>query len=248
MSGHSIPFEQFKFVANFNSVPNNISDKQIIWNFGDGTSSTNLTAFHSYNYPGVYTVTLTYFTSEGYSSVSSYTSAINVYNLINDQIILTTNNDIQESGQYTNPIYLTRYNSYQTSATGRNTVIQLAVSGNQSQFYNSKDYYSSRDIQFYSISRFGIETDLGLTVVDEVSTTNDYIYASPKGSTILLSTTLSGNSYLAGSSGIATFYYIEDFNDLRIPPSPSVTPSPTPTASLSAVSPSPSPTPTPSHS
>ena len=218
MSGYSLPFEQFQFIADFDSVPNTISNRQVIWNFGDGTTSTDLTAFHSYTYPGVYNVSLTYFTAAGYSSVSSYTSAINVFNYIADQIVLTNNTASQMSGQFNNPIFLTRYNSYQTTVTGRNSVIQLSVSGNQSPFYTSKQYYSSKDVQFYSTARFGIDTDLGLTIVDEVSTTNDFVYASANGANITLSPTYSFNSYLAGSSGYATFYYIEDYNDLRILP------------------------------
>jgi len=213
MSGYSLPFEQFRFVANFNSVPNYISDKQVIWNFGDGTTSTDLTAYHNYTYPGVYSVTLTYFTSQGYSSVSSYTSAINVYNFINDQILLSTNSDGQISGQFDNPIFLTRYNSYQTTVTGRNTVIQLAVSGNQSPFVTAEQYYSDKNAQFKSLARFAIETDLGLTVVNEVSTTNDYIYALLQGNSIVLTSTLTGNSFVAGSSGATVFYYIEDYNN-----------------------------------
>jgi len=188
MTGYAMPFEQFRFVPDFNSVPYTVSDKQVIWNFGDGTTSTELTAYHSYTYPGVYNISITYFTSDGYSSVSSYTSAINTYNLINDQIILTTNNDTQESGQYNNPIFLTRYNSYQTTVSGRNTVIQLAVSGNQSPFTTAEQYYSDKNAQFKSIARFGVQSDLGLTIVNEVSTTNDTIYAIPYGASVITTT------------------------------------------------------------
>lgn len=52
---------EFEFVAN---IPSNFVS--IVWNFGDNTSSYNsLTAHHFYSYPGIYTVSLSAFYSNG---------------------------------------------------------------------------------------------------------------------------------------------------------------------------------------
>lgn len=210
MTGYSLPFEIFKFIPNFNSVQNYISDKKVIWDFGDNTTSTDLTSYHSYDYPGTYPVTLTVFTSTGDGTQSSYLSTIKISNFINDIIILTTDNEpIQISGEKTNPIFLTRYNSHQTSISGRNTILTLSVSGNKAPYFTAKEYYKNKDSHFYSSARFAIKNDLGFTIVDEISTTNDTIYASTSGASI--TTSLSSGTCVAGSSGFAVFYYIEDF-------------------------------------
>ena len=202
MTGYSLPFEQFRFVPNFSSVGNYISNKKVVWDFGDGTTSTDLTAFHSYDYPGNYLVTLTVFNSSGDSTQSSYLSSIQINNFINDAIIITSNGTpSQISGQINNPFYITRYNSHQTSITGRNTVVNLAVSGNKSPFFTAEKYYKNKYSHFYPSARFAILTELGYTIVDEVSTTNSFIYASPAGSSITLSLTSGNNSYFVGTSG-----------------------------------------------
>ena len=209
MTGYSLPFEKFRFVPNFASVGNYISNKKVVWDFGDGTTSTDLTAFHSYNYSGNYPITLTVFNSSGDSTQSSYTSAVQISNFINDAIIITSNGTpTQVSGQINNPFYLTRYNSYQTTITGRNSVINLSVSGNKSPFYTADKFYKDKNTHFYPTARFAVLTDHGYTVVDEVSTTNTFIYASPAGSSITLSLTSGDNSYIAGTSGYASFFYI----------------------------------------
>jgi len=212
MTGFSLPFEVFKFIPNFNSVQNYISDKKVIWDFGDNTTSTNLTSYHSYTYPGTYPVTLTVFTSSGEGTQSTYLSTIKIANIINDVIILTTDNaPIQISGEKTNPIFVSRYNSHQTSISGRNTILTLSVSGNKAHYYTAEEYYKDKNSHFYSSARFVIKNDLGFTVVDEISTSNDNIYATPQGNTINLTLTAGGSSYLAGSSGSAVFYYVEDY-------------------------------------
>lgn len=212
MTGYSLPFEVFTFKADFSTTLNYISDKKVIWNFGDNTSSNELTATHAYDYPGTYPITLTVFTSTGDGIQSSVLSSVKVSNYINDVILLTTDTLPEErSGQDNLPIFLTRYNSWQTSISGRNTVITLSVSGNKSPYVTSKQYYSDKNSHFKSTARFATITDLGLTVVDEVSTTNTFLYASPNGTSINISLSSDSSTYLAGSSGTAIFYYIEDY-------------------------------------
>lgn len=213
MSGYSLPFEVFKFEADFTTTSNTISDKKVVWDFGDGTTSTDLTGYHSYNYPGLYPVTLTVFESDGDSTKSTVLSTIRIYNYINDVLLITLDAyPLQTSGQNNFKYYVTRYNSWQTSITGRNSVVLLSVSGNKSPFFTFEQYNSDKNTHFYPSSRFAIDTDLGLTTVNEVSTTSNFIYAKPNGDTITLSLSPASDNYIAGTSGQAYFYYIEDYN------------------------------------
>ena len=211
-TGYSLPFEIFKFIPNFASVDNSISDKKILWNFGDNTISSSLTAFHNYIFPGIYPVTLTVFDSAGNGSLSTYLSTIVIQNLINDTLILTTSQQlIQKSGETNLPIYLTRFNSIQTSLSTSNTIINLAVSGNKSPFFDMGEYDTDKYAHLKPSAKFFIETSAGFTVVDAVTTTNDFIYATPNINSASISTSATVGSYLAGSSGQAIFYYVEDY-------------------------------------
>lgn len=214
MTGYCLPFDKFTFVPDFTNVSNKVSDKKVIWNFGDGTFSNKLTAYHSYDYPGKYPVTLTVFDSGGNGSTSTYLSVLRIYNAIEDIVLLTSNKDVVvRSGDDNEPIFLTRFNSHRTSISGLNTVINVSVSGNLSPFYTSQKYNSEKYAHLYSTARFAVSSDLGLTIVDSITTTNDPLYAVPALSTTTITIVNSSvdTTYLAGSSGQATFYYIEDY-------------------------------------
>lgn len=213
MTGYALSFEEFTFVPEFAGTPNYISDKKVVWNFGDGTLSNDLTATHAYNYPGLYPITLTIFLSTGDGTQSSVLSTIQVQNFVNDYILITCDNTpIQISGQDTNKFYVTRYNSSKTSLSGKNTILVLSVSGNKSPFFTAEEYETNKYAHLYSTARFAVSTNLGLVTVNELSTTNDVLYASPAGSSITLSTSANDFSVVAGSSGTGLFYYIEDYN------------------------------------
>ena len=214
-SGYCLPFDTFTYVANFGTVNNIISDKKVIWNYGDGATSTSLTGKHYYNFPGNYPVTLTVFDSGGNGSTSTYLSAVNIYNAVEDVIVLTTDGNLNlKSGQNNGAIYVTRYNSSATSVSGANNIITLSVSGNQSPFFNAEVYDSDKYAHLKPSARFVIDTNLGLTVVDSVTTTNVPLYALPStiDTTITLVPSSYNGTYLAGSSGTATFYYVEDYS------------------------------------
>ena len=203
ITGYSLPFEIFRFVPDFSTAPTNISNKKVLWDFGDGTTSSQLTAYHNYQYPGNYTIQLTYFqvfNNQIYPSVSPLLSTIAIANYLPDTLILTVSAPlVQSSGESNLPIYLTRYNSYNTSLS--NFSIKLSVSGNQSPYYNSNTYYSNKFSHLYSSSKFVVSGADGFTVVDYLKTNSIPVY-----------TTVNGVSYFVGSSGTATFYYVEDFN------------------------------------
>ncbi len=213
LTGYALPFEIFKFVPDFSNAPLSVSDKKVVWDFGDGSISTDLTGSHSYTYPGVYPVTLTYYTSANSSAVSSILSSIKVINLINDTITLTTSAQlVQTSGEWVSPIYITRYNSWQTSISGLNNIITLAVSGNQSPYIDPITYYSNPYSHLQSFSRFLLSGTDGFTIVDHVTTTNIPLYATPlNNGSVTVSTVSTFSAIYCGTKGAATFYYVEDF-------------------------------------
>lgn len=217
ITAFAIPLDNFAFIGQFYSggpgSAASISDKKVVWNFGDGTISSQLTGTHYYTYPGNYNVTLTVFESGGDGILSSNVIQFVVYNFICDALILTTNATLTlTSGNINEPIFLTRYNSWSTSNLSIAPVINLSVSGNIAPFFDANVYYNDQWAHLKSTARFVLSTVEGFTVVNTLTTTNDPIFVTLSSSnTFYTSPTSAYNSFLAGTSGVSTFYYVEDF-------------------------------------
>jgi len=64
----------------------NISNKILRWDFGDGNFSTELKPTHNYQWPGEYNVTLTVYDGQGNAYDSTYSTTVQIYNYISTQI------------------------------------------------------------------------------------------------------------------------------------------------------------------
>jgi hypothetical protein len=186
---------------------------------GDGTISTDLTAYHYYKYPGDYRVTLVAVDSAAnfYSVVTRPT--ISISNAIPDKLFLTYQEGSSAlNSSLKNPIILTRFNSYQSwpavSADGGYS-INLSVSGNKSKATTNTDYYSDINAHLKLFSGFvQIEDDGEGLVTDSVKTSNSFIYgklntASSTPPYFLYNEYQDGTIFL-GTSGSTSFYYYED--------------------------------------
>lgn len=71
------------------------SNTNVLWDFGDGTTSTDLSAVHWYQFPGKYRISLTVFDVNLSAFISKYSTIVHVYNYIPQFL------DINASDQYT---------------------------------------------------------------------------------------------------------------------------------------------------
>ena len=78
LSSYSLEATPFKFVPDLSLFPN----KDVVWSFGDGTTSKSLTATKYYNFPGVYAVNLLVFDCQNNALVSSYSQNVEVKDYI----------------------------------------------------------------------------------------------------------------------------------------------------------------------
>lgn len=189
--------------------------------FGDGTVVSDLSATHHYTYPGEYVITIVAADSATNFYVGAQQPIIKAVNAIPDKLFLTyTGNYEVNTSSFSEPLYLTRWNSYQSypalSASGY--TVNLNCSGNKSPLVSKDAYYNDVNAHFKQFAAFVKinETTGDYEVINEIVTTNTLVYAErnplypgaglpfvfygyPKQGTVLL-----------GTSGNAEFFYYED--------------------------------------
>ena len=92
---YAIPLD--KIVVTLSDVINaplyeKYSNTAVLWDFGDGTLSTELSAVHWYKFPGTYTIRLTAFDKNLMPIKSSYENVINVYSYIPNELPINSDN------------------------------------------------------------------------------------------------------------------------------------------------------------
>jgi hypothetical protein len=217
-SGYAVDICPFTFIPKINTEI--YSDKRILWDFGDKTTSTSLCATHAYLFPGKYIVSLFVYDGEGDGITSSFTTEINVENFVTDTLLLSSeSNYIIEAGSLSDRIDITRYNSWQSynALSGDNYTITLHASGANGSFFDFVDYNSSKyshlDLSYKFFKRdFNPKTQLyTYTPIDLVKTSNnDTLYAKVSGDNLVLCDPGDEGSALIGTKGTASIYFASD--------------------------------------
>jgi len=119
-SGYALPFCFFTFVPLLEKIEagNDIvlSNKRILWDFGDGSVSEAVTARHAYKEPGKYKVTSYVYDRTGESYANIYSQTITIVNYIEDSLTLTPiagQNYTLLAGRFDFPIQVNRSTSWQ---------------------------------------------------------------------------------------------------------------------------------------
>jgi len=195
------------------------TNKYLLWDFGDGTTSNTLTATHHYKWPGTYEVKLNFFDNAGNLYTSTYVPKIQIFNFVADDLIF------QDYGKFIydvpasriiDPLVILRRNSYQTfdSLTGNNFTINLYASGAYGDYINSEVYYNDQWAHLRALSRFYIKETIGrttsYTIVDKVSTIDTDIYARINNNALVRCNKNDAGSVFAGTTGYAEIYYVDD--------------------------------------
>lgn len=211
LSGYSLSICPFTFTFN-NSAFAFLSDTRILWSFGDGATSTALTAQHSYSMPGNYNATLFMYSSAN-EVYSSNIATLSVFNYVADNIVLSATSTQLTASTIANPLHITRYNTWQNQPT--EPVIQLRVDESASSFIDAATFLQDADVHLKTVSKFLQPVTLPTNVVDyncvdSITTTNENIYVKLSGTNIIKCSETDAGSIFAGSSGSAIIYYVDD--------------------------------------
>lgn len=221
-SGYALDICPFTFVPRL--YLDRYSDERILWDFGDGTTSTSLCATHSYLFPGDYIVSLYVYKGEGQAVTSTYKTTVSVENFITDTIALSSrSNYIQEAGTLDESgIAAIRYNSWQSynALSGKKYTINLFASGSNDRFFDLDRYNSSKyshlDLSYRFYKKDENEAgSISYTPIDSIQTNDTLIYAKVSGGNLVLCGPDDEGSTFVGTSGTGVFYFTSDRYDIN---------------------------------
>lgn len=199
-------------VPNFNTAENNLSDTDFFIDFGDGTIiENNLSAFHKYEAPGNYPITLVVSNSGGYLLKAYKNYVLNVKDPVPDKIFLTYNSPIQNESESTVIFYITRFNSLNTSKdlSANDYKINLSTMDNNSPLELEENYLNNKNFQYENKSFFFTSPDKNFEVIENIKTNSTFIYGKLLNGELVLSTLSADDNILVGTSGYGSFRYFE---------------------------------------
>lgn len=222
---YTLPNTPLTFTPDFNTYnPQVLSNQYIVWDFGDDTYSTDITATHQYKTPGKYTISVRLVKNDGTGETSSVQKQITAYDFVSDFItVSSTGFTALSAGVYSPPINIFRYNSWQTynDVDGVYTIIPFA-SGGRSNRYDVYTYSRQPYSHLIPTNRFVVREYIAAIsayddiIVDRLTTTTTEIYVdldvTNKSYTVLTEPT--STSVFAGTSGTATVYFVDDYPTL----------------------------------
>lgn len=91
LTGYTLPITPFTFQLSSTTGTFLSSSKtnNVLWDFGDGTQTTGVTATHYYTFPGVYNVTNYIYSSAGQVYRNTFTQQVSVIDFITDKLTLS---------------------------------------------------------------------------------------------------------------------------------------------------------------
>lgn len=215
LSGYALPGNTFTFVADLSGAEVPVSTSNITWDLGDGTRTADISPTHTYEWPGVYTVSIVVYKSDGDAAYSTVRKTLSVFDVLDNSLYATATaaHFLVPAGQYS-PFTIYRRNSWQTysalSATGY--TINLYVSGSWDPvvdltLYNSDAWSHFRRNTFFFEKVEG-QAATEYIPISSIATTADKIYVKLNAVSaydVCLSTDT--GAVFAGTSGIAVTYF-----------------------------------------
>ena len=197
-----------------------LSDKRIVWDFGDGTKMEALTGVHAYEKPGQYRVRSYLYDRDGNGYYNTFSVTIDVFDFIQDRILLDIDKntcDINHlTGEVKNPINVTQYNSYRSfDKNGRPPSVVTYI--DSQSFTRDYDLFGSGLINktyghlipsYTMLQTINDIENVPISAVQVVEYDNIYAYAS--GGQLFTSPVEVENSTFAGVSSTNQVYFRSD--------------------------------------
>ena len=219
--------------VSLSSLPLSANKDFIVFAVNDKFVLKENNSVYDFPLPGIYKITL--FTADlNGEPVESYTTYLSAFNYITDVInpsivpvndvyfnSSTTTSGINQSrtyvnnmtvfaAQYTDPVYVYRYNSWQlcNSLSSIDYKIELYCDGSFSNDYENRTYYQTNWYHLVPFWQFTNENQT--TIIRSLSTDSTDLYLTYDGYTGNVSTLSSVNSIFVGTSGQNVFYFKDD--------------------------------------
>ena len=219
--------------VSLSSLPLSANKDFIVFAVNDKFVLKENNSVYDFPLPGVYKITL--FTADlNGEPIENYTTYLSAFNYITDVInpsvvpvnnvyfnSSTTTSGINQSrtyvdnmtviaAQYTDPVYVYRYNSWQlcNSLSSIDYKIELYCDGSFSNDYENRNFYQTNWYHLVPFWQFANENRT--TIIRSLSTDSTNLYLTYDGYTGTISSLSSVNSVFTGTSGQNIFYFKDD--------------------------------------
>lgn len=211
-SSYALPFCYFSFLPRLEtstllnevgdqvsmSDSTRLSNRRIVWDYGDGTSSESMTGRHSYTQPGRYKVACYLYDRAGESYYDIFSQLVDVLDYVPNSITLSASNTISKTitaGRIEDPILVTRSTSWQyydNDPTKQISIVTFISGSKSTDYYNLNNAHyahlppshstyllltgSNNETEFVEVSSFTIEGESIYTKLsnNEIIETNAY--------------------------------------------------------------------------
>lgn len=217
LSGYALSASNFTFIPDFTNNSINYNKNLVIWNFGDGSISTSITATHSYEWPGQYIVSQYLYDRNNTVYQNSFVQVISVTNFIQPNLSITLPVSTTLASQLY-PFTVSFLNSWQTynPPVLSAYTINFYVSGAPAPLFIKEQYYADPWAHLKTVSTFQLETiDVNLTeyiIVDSIQLPTNLLYAVYDSNiqNYILCPSGTPNSFFVGTSGSGQAYFKSD--------------------------------------
>mgnify|MGYP003111017125 CR=1 FL=1 len=213
---YALPFTPLSFIPNLtDGIEDFVSNKRLVWDFGDGTTVESITASHSYDKPGRYKVTCYLYDKNGTGYLDTFSSKVNIKDYIEDELTISINSTLTaNTGQLQTPFTINRYNSYRSVKNNLPTIVAYSSAGKDNDYFRNgyiDETYghlrpSSSFVQILT-STGGVEN----VDVSNIITENTPIYIKLSSAEIVSVDKTDPEAFYAGLTGTADVYFKRDF-------------------------------------
>ena len=214
LSSYNLDITPLTFKADLPSTDfySDINKFEALFDFGDGTVGTGLTATHTYTQPGEYKVRMVVNDCENNSLLASYSTDISIYDYIENTFTVDIEDDILplSAGEFSKPITITnKAPFYQDSNNIFYTVSGLTIPNyfelTPYKFNHLQKYYS-----FYEKSYIGNLSAFEYNEIPFISVSGSNVYVKLSGNAIVDAKSTDVDSVFVGTSGRESYYFSSD--------------------------------------
>lgn len=151
---YALPFTPLTFVPKLDNDSELLSNKRIVWDFGDNTTTEAITATHAYTDIGTYTVTCYLYDKNGESYKSTYDKNVVIKNYITDSILIKAPEEANytiTAGKIQKPFIITNtisWQNIQNDPNGNISIVSYTSGGNCFDYFRD-DIYSKKYAHLY---------------------------------------------------------------------------------------------------
>ena len=214
LSSYNLDITPLTFKADLPSTDfySDINKFEALFDFGDGTVGTGLTASHTYTLPGEYKVRMIINDCENNSLLGSYSVDVNIYDYIENTFTVEIEDNTLplSAGEFSKPITITNKAPFYQDSTN----IFYTVSGLTIPNYFDLTPYKFNHLQkYYSFYEKSYIENLSANEYNEIpfiSVSGSNLYVKLSGNEIVDAKSTDLDSVFVGTSGRESYYFLTD--------------------------------------